>query len=117
MADALQSVWTSQVVLRGAFRAPPAIPAWKDHEAVVRGVPGISDRARAATQAYLDYVWDEYGRFPVQVPPFRCGLAHQVVHVDAEFYDRFYQPEALSDRQRDDFAAHVPPSQDGPIPR
>ena len=36
--------------------------------------------------------------------PSRLVLGFQVGHVDAEFYDRFYRPEALSERQRRDFA-------------
>ncbi|MBL9128378.1 MAG: hypothetical protein JNL97_12060 [Verrucomicrobiales bacterium] len=44
----------------------------------------------------------------MHVPPFRCGLGHQVVHLDAEFYDKFYLPEALSAAQRADFRRGVP---------
>ena len=54
-------------------------------------------------------MWARYGRFPSQVPPFRTGLAHQVVRVDAEFYDRFYRPEALSPTQRAEFARSTGP--------
>jgi hypothetical protein len=33
-------------------------------------------------------------------PPLRTVLGFQVNHVDVEFYDKFYRPEALSDVQR-----------------
>lgn len=94
----------------GVFRADPGITSWKEHASIARRVPQVGDRAIAAANAYVEYVWRRYGRFPVNVPPFRCGLAHQVVHLDAEFYDQFYRPEALGDRQRADFAAVVNPA-------
>ncbi len=84
----------------GLFRGGPTVAAWRQTEQVTRAVPAVSDRAIAAATAYCEYVWDRYGRFPALVPPFRCGLAHQAARVDAAFYDRFYQPDALSDRQR-----------------
>lgn len=84
----------------GIFRRAPGVTAWKDHGAVTARVAPLSDQAVAATKAYVEYVWNRYGRFPVHVPPFRCGLAHQVVHLDPDFYEHYYLPEALSDRQR-----------------
>jgi hypothetical protein len=92
----------------GTFRGPNGTSAWRDHRATADGVPTLDERAIAATTAYCEYVWKRYGRFPVHVPPFRCGLAHQAVHLDAEFYDRFYQPEALPAAQRSDFARTIP---------
>ena len=37
-----------------------------------------------------------YGRFPGSTGPFRTVLAYQAHHVDTDFYDRFYRPEALT---------------------
>lgn len=88
----------------GVFRGSPAATAWKEHAAVTTAVSPVSERAVAATKAYVEYVWKHYGRFPAQVPPFRCGLAHQVVHLDPEFYAQYYRPDALSDRQHADIA-------------
>lgn len=88
----------------GVFRGAPAASPWKNPSAVTAAVAPVSDRAIAATKAYVEYVWKHYGRFPAQVPPFRCGLAHQVVHLDPDFYARYYHPDALSDRQLADVA-------------
>ncbi len=38
------------------------------------------------------------------MPPYRTVLGFQAAHLDAEFYDKFYRPEALSAAQRQDFA-------------
>jgi hypothetical protein len=37
------------------------------------------------------------------MPPYRTVLNFQASHLDAEFYDQFYRPEALSETQRKDF--------------
>ncbi len=105
MSAAVEAMVERKFGRAGVFRGTPAASAWKDHGAVTAGVKPVSDRAIAATKAYVEYVWRHYGRFPAQVPPFRCGLAHQVVHLDPEFYARYYHPDALSERQRADIAA------------
>lgn len=103
MTAALQWIVDRKFGPRGVFRSHPAYGAWRDPALVTAEVPALSDKAIAAATALVEYLWTRYGRFPVHVPPFRCGLAHQVVHVDAEFYDQFYRPEALSETQREDF--------------
>ena len=40
-----------------------------------------------------------YGRFPAYSAPFRTVLGYQATHVDVEFYDCFYRPEALTATQ------------------
>jgi hypothetical protein len=37
------------------------------------------------------------------MPPYRTVLGFQACHLDAEFYDKFYRPEALSETVRRDF--------------
>jgi hypothetical protein len=37
------------------------------------------------------------------MPPYRTVLGFQACHLDAEFYDKFYRPEALGETQRTDF--------------
>jgi len=103
MTDALRSMLQRKFGPEGVFRKEPAVAAWHRPQEVLQKVPPVSDRAFEAASAYVEYVWRRYGRFPVHVPPFRCGLAHQVVHLDADFYDHFYRPEALPDVQRQDF--------------
>lgn len=104
MRDAVQALLDRKHGPRGAFTDPDGVTGWRERDAVRGGIARVGDRAVAATVAYCDYVWGRYGRFPAHVPPFRTGLAHQVIHVDAEFYDRFYRSDALSQLQREDFA-------------
>jgi hypothetical protein len=88
----------------GVLRRARPGSGWREPEAALAAVPAISDRAIAATKAYCGYLWDRYGRFPVHLTPYRTVLGYQAAHVDAEFYDRFYRPEALTETQRRDFA-------------
>lgn len=50
--------------------------------------------------AYYTYVYERYGRFPAYAPPLRTVLGFQANHLDLEFYETFYRPEALADTQR-----------------
>jgi hypothetical protein len=64
----------------------------------------VSEATIAAASAYCEYLWGRYGRFPVYLTPYRTVLGFQACHLDNEFYDRFYRPEALGATQRADFA-------------
>lgn len=85
---------------RGTFRDGGSATAWLDGAAIQSQVPPPSQQAIDATIAYCEYVYHRYGRFPTSSGPFRTVLAYQAQHVDADFYDRFYRPDALSETQR-----------------
>ena len=74
---------------------------------MVQDVPRVSEATIQATIAYCEYLWRRYGRFPVYLPPYRTVLGFQACHLDAEFYDKFYKPEALGETQRKDFVRTV----------
>ena len=90
----------------GAFRDGGAATAWKNGGVVQSGIPPYSDKAIAATIAYCEYVYQRYGRFPANSGPFRTILAYQAHHLDLEFYDRFYRPEAVTETQREHERRH-----------
>ena len=50
----------------------------------------------AATVAFASYVYRRFGRFPATNGPFRTVTAYQASHIDDDFYERFYRPEALA---------------------
>jgi hypothetical protein len=106
MAAAVRAVADLKFGPSGIFRSQNHGSGWIRHAEVTQQVPAHSEAAIAATTAYCEYLWRRYGRFPVYMPPYRTVLSFQASHLDAEFYDRFYQPTALSDTQREDFARH-----------
>ncbi len=85
---------------QGTFRDGGAVTGWRDGAAVQSRIPPYSDKAIAATIAYCEYVYGRYGRFPAKSGPFRSILAHQAHHLDLDFYEKFYRPDALSETQR-----------------
>ena len=103
MTAAVHAVVEAKYGARGVFRRPDGANAWTDSAGVTSKIPPPSDATIAATVAYCEYIWQRYGRFPAHLAPFRTILAYQANHLDVEFYDRFYRPEALTPTQRDDF--------------
>lgn len=85
---------------QGIFRGGAARSSWRDAASASAGIPAPSQQAVAATVAYCEYIYHRYGRFPAYAAPFRTVMGYQATHVDEEFYDRFYHPEALSEAQR-----------------
>jgi hypothetical protein len=103
MAEAVRAVVDAKFGAQGLFRSAGHGSAWKDHNGVVQQVAPVSEATIAAVTAHCEYLWAHYGRFPVYMPPYRTVLGFQAAHLDAEFYDKFYRPEALSTAQRKDF--------------
>lgn len=89
---------------QGVFRGRVVHSNWRNPQQMAQEIPEPTAAAIAATVAYCDYVYQRYGRFPAYSPPYRTVLGYQATHVDVEFYDRFYQPEALTDTQRQAWA-------------
>ena len=103
MSDAVRAVVEIKFGANGLFRSRAHGSAWAKHDEVTQQIPPISDATIAAVIAYCEYLWNRYGRFPAYMPAYRTVLGFQACHLDAEFYDRFYRPEALGETQRRDF--------------
>jgi hypothetical protein len=107
MAGAVRAVADAKFGPNGVFRSVGHGSAWVKQGDVTQQICAVSEPAIAATTAYCEYLWQRYGRFPVHMPPYRTVLGFQACHVDAEFYDKFYKPEALSATQRWDFSRNA----------
>ena len=105
MEAAVRAVVERKFGLQGVFRNGISNSAWCDPAAVSKEIPEISEATIGATIAYCCYIHDRYGRFPAYMPPFRTVTGFQACHLDLEFYDRFYRPEALSETQRQHMSA------------
>jgi hypothetical protein len=109
MMEAVRAVAAVKFGKEGVFRGHPSGNAWKSEGNVAAQVPATSEAAIAATISYCEYLWERYGRFPVYLTPYRTVLGFQACHLDAEFYDKFYRPEALAPSQRADFLSRQQP--------
>jgi hypothetical protein len=100
MEDAVREVVALKYGPSGIFGGGSVASAWREPGRIAGAATGPSEAAIAATVAYCTYVHRRYGRFPAHQPPFRTVLGFQVNHLDESFYDRFFRPGALGDRQR-----------------
>jgi hypothetical protein len=101
MRAAVEAVVERKLGPDGIYRARAAANGpWQDGATVSSGIPPVSDAAVEATVAYCEYVFDRYGRFPAHLPAFHVTMGFQAGHLDVDFYDRHYRPDALSDRHR-----------------
>jgi len=103
MTEAVRAVVEMKFGKEGVFRSGGDEGIWTDPAGVTGKIPAPSEAAIAATAAYCEYIWQRYGRFPAGMAPYRTLLSFQACHLDAEFYDKFYRPEALTERHRADF--------------
>jgi hypothetical protein len=79
----------------GIFSAPDRqLTPWVS-DSIARAVPRPSDEAIECTKTLCRYIWDTYGRFPATLDPFLMTVWYQACHLDVDFYDRYYPPEAL----------------------
>jgi hypothetical protein len=100
MREAVEAFVAYKYGVHGLGLAQPHTTDWKDPATITHGIPPVGAEAIAATIAYCEYIYERYGRFPAYTAPFRTMLGYQATHVDTEFYDRFYTPDALTDTQR-----------------
>jgi len=100
MAAAVKAVVELKFGAGGIFRGAAGNSAWRESETIAAAAREPSQAAIDATIAYCEYVYRRYGRFPAYAPPFRTVLGYQAGHLDLDFYDRYYRPEAVSDAQR-----------------
>ena len=104
MKAAVQAVVEAKFGAQGFFRCDANQSAWRDPGSISAEIPALSEAAIDATTAYCEYLYQQYGRFPAYVAPFRTVIGYQALHIDVDFYDRFYKPEALTDTQRQHLA-------------
>jgi hypothetical protein len=100
MAEAVRAFVDYKFGARGVFRMGALTSGWRDPINATKQINAPSEAAVQATIAYCDYIYQRYERFPAYSAPFRTVLGYQATHVDVEFYDKFYKPEALSKTHR-----------------
>jgi hypothetical protein len=56
----------------------------------------VSQWAREAAVAYVDYCVERYGQCPVYFNPMQCNFGAVIHHVDEAFYDQFYDGSTVT---------------------
>jgi hypothetical protein len=103
MEAAVRAYVESKFGENGVWRGQTNNTEWKNAQQASQQIKPPSEAAIEATIAYCDYIYKRYGRFPAYAAPFRTVIAYQAAHVDVDFYDKFYQPTALTETQRERF--------------
>lgn len=75
----------------GPFRENATVKA-----AVERYSPAMIECAGEIAQ----YIYDTYGKFPATTPSIYCNIFVQAQHIDTDFYDQLYSPDAYLDTHR-----------------
>ena len=104
MEAAVRAVVDLKFGPNGTYRGGASNSALKDSASLAKSADAPSEATIQATIACCNYVYSRYGRFPGYSPPLRTVLGFQVNHVDLDFYDKYYRPEAVSDSVRKHFA-------------
>jgi hypothetical protein len=89
----------------GVWRGKTQGSSWRDPSHINQQIRPPSDQAIQATIAYCSYLDRRYGRFPAYAAPYRTVIGYQATHVDVDFYDQYFKPEAMTDTQRKRFAS------------
>jgi hypothetical protein len=73
--------------------------AWRDASIPTKAAM-YTDEGVACTKAYLNYVYETYGRFPAVVDAIQMPVAATAHHLDLDFYDKYYPPAVIRKEQR-----------------
>lgn len=74
--------------------------------------PKPTERTIQIVKDVANYIYDTYGRFPAFVDPMYMRLVFQAMHIDLEFYDKYYPPGSYSDLHVNHFKLFHPELKD-----
>ena len=93
MRAAVEAVCDRKFGPGGPFYAETPGP-WKDSPKVRSAAQVHDERFRDCVALQAQYVYDTFGKFPGTVPAMFLIMYLQAMHLDLDFYDRFYNPGA-----------------------
>ncbi len=100
MREAVRAVYESKWGESGIYTSEGVESGLKDRGPLASGVPRTPEWEVEATGEFCQYLWDTYGRVPVTVDPMSTLLWFQALHLDTDFYDRYYKPGAYTETIR-----------------
>ena len=93
----LDTRYGSNGILTQEYSGPTPL---KDWQSLLSRSKRLSPEAIQGAKDFCNYVHDTYGRFPALVDTMQIPIMITTHHVDTDFYDQFYPPEAVSDSIR-----------------
>ena len=101
MRDAVRAVYDAKWGPQGIYTDSGGPAGLKDRRPLSTQAPRTPDWVVDATADFCQYLWDTYGRVPVTVDPMSTVLWFQALHLDTDFYDRYYHPGAYTEAIKD----------------
>jgi hypothetical protein len=93
MADAVEAFAQRKFGPGGPYHRDTA-GAWSDSPGVRGSAQVHSPEFKACVSLQAQYLYDTFGKFPATVPSLMILNYVQALHLDLEFYDRFFRPGA-----------------------
>ena len=94
-----------------AWRSDKPFPYTEPDKHLMRA-PKPTDRTREITKSVANYIYDTYGRFPAFVDPMFMRLVFQAMHIDLEFYDKYYPKGTYTEHHVNHFKLFHPELED-----
>jgi hypothetical protein len=103
MAEAVQVVQDSKYGNGRIFSPTNPVSPFRSQAEFSRGICEVPDEVVQCVKDLCDHVYEKYGRFPSNFDTISLPIWVGVHHVDLDFYAKFYQDEAITDRIRHHF--------------
>lgn len=94
-------VYVSRKFGPGGTYDPSTPGPWKQASEIKGGVDPYSDEFRECLGEVAQYIYDAHGRFPGTFTTIVLTGYVQVVHIDTDYYDAYFQPGAYLDSHRE----------------
>lgn len=72
----------------------------RDFSCIAENVQKYDEQAIELTKDYCTYVYENYGRFPATLDTIQMPICITLHHIDLDFYEKYYPPEAVTDVYR-----------------
>ena len=89
-------------------RGPARPGPFRDNARIKAAIERYSPELIAALAEVAQYLHDTFGKFPATIPSVYVRMYAQAQHIDLDFYDRFYGPEAYLETHREHLARWHP---------
>jgi hypothetical protein len=78
----------------GGVYNPETPGAWQESSIVRGSAQPYTEQFNACVALQAEYIFDHFGKFPGTVPTLFIMNYLQAMHIDTDFYDRFFRPGA-----------------------
>jgi hypothetical protein len=78
----------------GGVYHPDTPGAWQESSLVRGSAQPYTDQFKACVALQAQYIFDTFGKFPGTVPTLFIMNYLQAMHIDVDFYDKFFRPGA-----------------------